>query len=164
MRVPDRICNAIITTFAAALLVLGVSISPASAADKSHRSSAQASLASDAGTCTVANRQALNIGLVSLGSSAPPYDYRVAGMAQVSNPSAAAGCILVVCEAEELGAGNWVPAWCSRNAVSPSDSIYESYWPYVDCQGYDGTGYFRSYVTFEGSGVAALGPPRFVCT
>jgi len=147
------------TSAAVLLLLLGLSNGPAAAAPAAGHEGT-----SIAGTCSAAYLQPLAIGLISLGSSTPPYEYRVAGRVKVTNPSAAAGCILIVCEAEELGAGNWISSWCTRNYVSAGVSVYESYWPYLDCQNYDGTGYFRSYGRFDGSGVSVLGPPRFVCT
>jgi hypothetical protein len=92
------------------------------------------------------------------------YEYRVEGTAYVSNPAARAGCNLIVCEAEELGAGNWVPAWCNVHDVAAHVQWYYSQVPYIDCENYNGTGWFRSYARYEGGGVISMGPPRYVCT
>ena len=117
-----------------------------------------------AGACSATYLRPLEPDVDSLGDTKPPYEYRVRGRVKVTNTAAAAGCVLLVCEAEELSPGSWSPWWCTRSAVSTSMSVYKSYFAYVDCQNYHGSGYFRSYGRFDVSNVSVLGPERFVCT
>jgi hypothetical protein len=93
-----------------------------------------------------------------------PYDYRLWGQVRISNPSAAAGCIVRVCLAEELGEGNWQAFWCANSAVAANEPVYLSLRVFLDCQNYAGTGYFRSYARFQNSTVSVMGPERYVCT
>jgi hypothetical protein len=94
----------------------------------------------------------------------PPYDWRVRGWGYVSDPNSKAGCTLRVCEAEELGSGNWQSFWCIYWVLPfQGQHRFHSDAPYVDCQNYGGTGWFRSSVSFDGSGITLLGPPRQVC-
>ncbi|MGI8593843.1 MAG: hypothetical protein ACR2ML_05680, partial [Solirubrobacteraceae bacterium] len=75
----------------------------------------------------------------------PTYDFRVQGGIRVKNLGRTRGCAIKVCEAEELGEGNWVGSSCTNNVIGGSERYYFSGAPYVDCQTYKGTGYFRSY-------------------
>jgi hypothetical protein len=140
--------------------IVGAIVLTASLAAQRERASAATQ--GKAATCSLSGTYARDVKVYKV--NAPPYEYRVQGVGYVSNPGARKGCILIVCEAEELGKGNWVPSWCTHNAVASGVRYYYSMAPYIDCQNYGGTGYFRSYVRYEGSGVRLLGPPRFVCT
>jgi hypothetical protein len=94
----------------------------------------------------------------------PVFEYRVEGRVYVPRPNGAVeGCRLKVCEAEELGRGNWHPAWCNDWILGNSQRRYWSLAPYVDCDEYDGTGWFRSYARFDGSNARALGVETRLC-
>lgn len=115
--------------------------------------------------------EAANCSLTGVSASSPeswrvnahPYDYRVRGWGYISNPSTKLGCTVIVCVGEELGAGNWKGTWCINWVISAGLRNIHSQAPYVDCQTYAGTGWFRSYVRMAGGGVTLLGPPKKVC-
>jgi hypothetical protein len=90
-------------------------------------------------------------------------DYRVQGRVFIRDAGQLDGCKLKVCEAEELGRGNWVPAHCTISIVARGHHRYRSGAPYVDCSNYSGTGWFRSYARFTDSGVSALGDETRLC-
>jgi hypothetical protein len=91
------------------------------------------------------------------------YEYRVMGRVYVPRPGRLSGCRIKVCEAEELGRGNWYPAWCADSIIARGERRYFSFAPYVDCDEYKGTGFFRSYARFEGSGVRAMSAEKRLC-
>ena len=94
----------------------------------------------------------------------PSFEYRVEGRVYVPRPNGALeGCTIKVCEAEELGRGNWVPSWCNDHVIGGGERRYTSLAPYVDCDRYAGTGWFRSYARFDGSNARALGIETRLC-
>jgi hypothetical protein len=142
---------------AALLLSLSVVVSAfASGPGKSRRATATASA-----RCSLTQIQVRPVRVFKrVGGGA---NYRVQGFVYIPHPGNVSGCTLKVCEAEELGAGNWVPSWCTGNIISRSEHTYLSSAPYVTCRSYGGTGYFRSYARFEGSGASALGVETRLC-
>jgi hypothetical protein len=89
---------------------------------------------------------------------------QVWGRAYVPNPGEQAGCVIKVCLAEELGNGNWVETGCADRGIEAGAHNYYSTRVLVDCDRYEGTGYFRSRVRLvPSSGVIEYGPERRVC-
>jgi hypothetical protein len=143
---------------AAALAVLAVA--PASAGGGGNTGIEAAASAKQ--RCTLTKVQVRPVKVYRVDED--PYEYRVEGRVRISRPNGALeGCQIKVCEAEELGRGNWVPAWCNNFTVGNSQHRYWSLAPYVDCDEYDGTGWFRSYARFEGSNARALGVETRLC-
>lgn len=91
------------------------------------------------------------------------FEYRVMGRVYIKRPGRLSGCRIKVCEAEELGRGNWYPAWCADSIIARGTRRYVSFAPYVDCDRYKGTGFFRSYARFDGSSVRSMGIETRLC-
>jgi hypothetical protein len=146
--------------FSLALLVVGA-LSLAAVGVASAGSSKGTGAHASASGCSLVNIQVRPVKVTRVNVSGARY--RVAGVVYVPHNGQLSGCSLKVCEAEELGAGNWVPSWCTTNIISASQHYYTSSAPYVGCSHYEGTGYFRSYARFTNSSGAALGVETRLC-
>lgn len=93
----------------------------------------------------------------------PELDYKLQGVVYVSNRRRTARCEIKVCVGQELREGEWSGEQCIRSIIARGEPYYYSLAPSIDCDKYLGTGYFRSYARFEGSGVASMGAQRKVC-
>jgi hypothetical protein len=151
--------------FSLALLVVGAvsltAVGVASAGGSKAEAGAHASVEA-ASKCSQLNIQVRPVKVIRVSASTG-YNYRVEGVVYVPHNGQLSGCGLKVCEAEELGAGNWKPSWCNDVVISASQHYYISQAPYVACKSYGGTGYFRSYARFSGASGGALGVETRLC-
>ena len=138
------------------LSLAGVGAASAGSPGKAARAHASAT------KCSLLNIQVRPVKVYRVSASTGA-NYRVEGVVYVPHNGQLSGCSLKVCEAEELGAGNWVPSWCKTNIISASQHYYTSSAPYVACKSYGGTGYFRSYARFTNASGAGMGVETRLC-
>jgi hypothetical protein len=145
-----------------AVVVAALAVLAAAPASAGGGSAGDKAVAAAKARCTLTKIQVRPVKVYRVNED--PYEYRVEGRVRISRPNGALeGCRIKVCEAEELGRGNWYPAWCNDFVVGNGQHRYWSLAPYVDCDEYDGTGWFRSYARFEGSNARALGVETRLC-
>jgi hypothetical protein len=156
-----RLCVALSGMMVGSFLFLSLGVGAGHSTSSPHGTQEGDRLLQRRGGCSLLDVQARKIRVYRLDD--PYYDYRAKGRAYVPKVRPVRGCTLIICLGEELGAGHWVGSWCEHRRIR-RDGWFSSFPPpYIPCEDYDGTGWFRSYLRFEGSSVKELGLETRLC-